>query len=96
VHCVYDGSQPVVELDSAGTVLKAANTSGANGLLSRNAGGTSTFYTFDQQGSLAQRFGNQAALLSTDEYDAFGMLKGQTPTGVGDVFGYGRSGLSDG
>jgi len=86
---LYDGGWSGVALDSADTVPKSPNTFGANGLLSRNAGGTSTFYTFDPQVSVAQRFGNRGALLSTDQYDAFGALKGQTPSGVGDVFGYG-------
>jgi hypothetical protein len=78
-------------LDSTGTVLRAANTFGANGLLSRNVGGTSTFYTFDPQGSVCQRFGSGSnpALLSTDEYDAFGARQATTQTGAGDVFAFG-------
>jgi RHS repeat-associated protein len=89
VYYLYDGTQPVVEFNSTGTVLKAANTFGPNGLLSRNVSGTSTFYTFDPQGSVAQRFDRTGNLLSSDEYHAFGVLKRQTPSQVGDVFGYG-------
>jgi RHS repeat-associated protein len=89
IYYLYDGSQPVAELNYNGTVLNATNAFGANGLLSRNAGGASTFYTFGPQGEVCQRFGSSANLLSTDEYDAFGMLQATTQTGAGDVFGFG-------
>jgi RHS repeat-associated protein len=89
IYYLYDGSQPVAELNYNGTVLNATNTFGANGLLSRNVGGTSRFYTFGPQGDVCQRFGSSANLLSTDEYDAFGMLQGTTQTGAADVYGFG-------
>ena len=72
-YFLFDGSQPVVELNSLGTVIKAVNTFGANGLLSRSVPGTSnSFYTFDPQGNVCQRFGSTGTLLSSDEYDAYG------------------------
>jgi hypothetical protein len=37
---------PVVESDAT-VAVTAVNTFGANGLLSRRSGGSSTFYTFD-------------------------------------------------
>jgi RHS repeat-associated protein len=89
-YFLFDGSRPVVELNSTGTTVKAVNTFGANGLLSRSVPGASnSFYTFDPQGSVCQRFGSTGTLLSSDEYDAYGALQSQTPAGVGDVFGYG-------
>jgi RHS repeat-associated protein len=88
VYYLFDGSQPVVEEDSTGTVLKAANTFGANGLLSRNVSGTSTFYSFDPQGNVCQRFNSAGTVLSTDMYDAYGAVQ-RTPSGTTDVFGFG-------
>ena len=38
---------------------------------------------------MCQRFDPHANLRSSDEYDAWGMLQGQSPAGVGDVYGYG-------
>ena len=87
-YFLYDGTQPVAELDSTGMVLKAADTFGANGLISRNAGGASTFYTFDPQCNVCQRFNSSAQVLSSDMYDAFGAAQ-RTPGGTTDVFGYG-------
>ena len=49
-----DGTTLVCELNAAGAVT-ATNTIGANGLVSRRTGTTSVFYTFDPQGSVAQR-----------------------------------------
>jgi hypothetical protein len=53
-YFVYDGSLPLLELNASSTVT-AVNTFGANGLLSRRESGSSTFYTFDPQGNVAQR-----------------------------------------
>jgi RHS repeat-associated protein len=90
-YYLYDGGQPVIEMDATGTPT-AINTFGPNGLLSRRTGGvngTSVFYTFDPQGSVSQRFDRTGTLLSSDEYDAWGALLGSTQTGARDVFGYG-------
>jgi RHS repeat-associated protein len=76
-------------MDSLGTVIKAVNTFGANGLLSRWTPTSNTFYTFDPQGSVCQRFDRTGNRLSSDMYDSYGALQSQTPSGVGDVFGYG-------
>ncbi len=51
-YTLYDGDEPVCELDATGAVT-AVNTFGANGLLARHTmgtGGGSVFYTFDAQG----------------------------------------------
>jgi RHS repeat-associated protein len=92
IYYLYDGGEPAVGLGSAGTIMKATDAFGASGLLSRRTGGvngTSVFYTFDPQGDVCQRFANQGALLSSDEYDAWGALLGTTQTGSADVSGAG-------
>ena len=74
-YYLYDGTDPVCELDGTGAVT-AVNTFGAQGLLSRHvtASNTSTFYTFDERGNVAQRTDGTGAVLSTDLYDAYGKL----------------------
>jgi len=79
----------VCELNASGTVT-ATNTFGAHGLLSRSAvsgeSATSTFYTFDPQGGVAQRLTSSDAVTDTDAYNAWGS---RTSTGGGDVFTFG-------
>jgi hypothetical protein len=70
-YYLYDGDKPLVEENSAGAVT-ATNTFGANGLVSRNAGGSSIFYTFDDQGNVAQRLDSSQNVLTSDLYDSFG------------------------
>jgi RHS repeat-associated protein len=85
-YFLYDGAVPVVEMDATGGVT-ATNTFGAGGLLSRRSGGTSVFYTFDPQGSAAQRLDSAGAVLSSHVWDAYGT--GQSTPLTADVFGYG-------
>lgn len=47
---------------------------------------TSTFYTFDPQGSVSARLNDQGAVVSTDLYDAYGSLRDGNP--AGDPVGY--------
>jgi hypothetical protein len=67
-YFLYDGTEPVVEMDSTGTVT-ATNTFGAEGLLSRHTAIGSTFYTLDVQGSVCQRLDSSQAVLATLVYD---------------------------
>ncbi|MGI8551027.1 MAG: RHS repeat-associated core domain-containing protein, partial [Dehalococcoidia bacterium] len=85
-YFLYDGATPVVEMNASGTVT-ATNTFGPNGLLSRNSGGSSIFYQFDPQGSVAQRLNSAGAVLSSDMYDAYGV--GQSTGSPSDPWGYG-------
>jgi RHS repeat-associated protein len=55
----------------------------------RCTGSVSTFYSFDPQGNVCQRFNLAGAVLSTDTCDAFGGTVTHTPSGVSDVFGFG-------
>lgn len=83
-YFLYDGISPVCELDAAGNVT-AINTFGANGLLSRQTASSNVFYTFDMQGSTAQRINVSGTILSVHSFDAFG-----TPnTAPSDPFNYG-------
>jgi RHS repeat-associated protein len=89
-YFLYDGTEPVVEMDSTGAVT-ATNTFGAEGLLSRHTAAGSTFYTFDAQGSVCQRLNSSQGVTSTVVYDAFGnLLSGSSsdPWGFGAAFGY--------
>ena len=77
-YFLYDGDQPVCEYSNAGT-LAATNTFGADGLVSRRSvTGTpaTTFYTFDERGSVSQRLDSSGSVLSTDLYDSYGSRTG--------------------
>ncbi len=52
--------------------MTAVNTFGANGLLARHTAVGSVFYTFDQQGSTAQRLDGAGNVISAHGFDAFG------------------------
>lgn len=84
-YFIYDGTAPVVELDATGAVV-ATNTFGATGLISRRAGGSSTFYTFDPQGGVAQRLDASQAILSSHQFAAHGA---EVTAASSDPFGYG-------
>ena len=79
---LYDGTQPVCEY---GTSV-ATTTFGADGLVSRYGSGNTTFFTFDERGNMAQRLDKTAAVVSSDQYDAYGK---QTSTAGGDNYGFG-------
>lgn len=83
---LYDGDQPVCEVDSSGNV-SALNTWGANGLVSRRTNSTTLLYSFDPSGSgslltdgnanviassVADGFGNTATTATDDPYFGFG------------------------
>ena len=79
---LYDGTQPVCEY---GTSV-ATTTFGADGLVSRYGSGNTTFFTFDERGNMAQCLDKTAAVVSSDQYDAYGK---QTSTAGGDNYGFG-------
>ncbi len=70
-YFLYDGLTPICELDNLGKV-KAINTFGANGLLSRRSTTGNVFYTFDPQGNVAQRLDAQGNVLNSVLFDAYG------------------------
>ncbi len=80
--------------------MTAVNPCGANGRISRRSGGSSVHYTWDAQGSLAQRLDGAGAVLTSHLYDAFGAesASGSTtdPYRYGGQWGYyadGETGL---
>ena len=83
-YFLYDGIQPICEINATGTVT-AVNTSGANGILARRSGGSSVFYTFDMQGNTVQRLSSNGAILSTHAFNAFGSRS--TTVANADPFG---------
>ncbi len=73
-----------MELDATGAVT-ATHTFGANGLTSRHTT-SSTFYTFDVQGGVAQRLDASQSVLSSHQFTAHGS---EVTTASSDPFGYG-------
>ena len=85
-YFLYDGTQPVEEVSSSGTLI-ATTTFGANGLVSRRSSNSSTFYAFDERGNVAQRLNSSAAVTVSELYDAYGT---RTATAAQpDPFGFG-------
>lgn len=84
-YFLYDGEFLLAELDATGSVT-TVNTWGAAGLVSRRAGGSSVFYTFDPQGSVSERLDGTAAVLTSHVWDAHGI--GQSTGVTTDPFGY--------
>ncbi|HVT12152.1 MAG TPA: RHS repeat-associated core domain-containing protein [Fimbriimonadaceae bacterium] len=91
-YYLYDGGEPVCELNSSGTLI-AYNVFAPDGLVARRkvAVPTWTEYTFDPQGSVAQRLDASQNIITSSYYDAYGV---ETTTGTPtDQFGYnGQSG----
>ncbi len=90
-YYLYDGTQPVCELDSTGNVA-AVNTFGATGLLSRHTASGSVFYAFDTQGNAVQQLNSVGTVIGTAMYDSYGAASstnwGSSPFGYGAQFGY--------
>jgi RHS repeat-associated protein len=85
IYFLYDGTNLLCELNASGTVT-ATNTWGANGLVSRRVGTTSTFYVYDPQGSVAERLDASENVVSSDLYDAYGNKLAGNPNN--DPVGY--------
>ncbi len=92
IYFLYDGYDLVCELNSSGNVV-ASNTFGANGLVSRRVGSDSTFYTFDERGTTAQRLDDNESVLTSHMADAFGTFASSSSStdpyaGFGSQWGY--------
>jgi len=70
-YLLYDGSQPVGEYGSTGT-LTATNVFGADGLISRRTGGSSVFYAFDDRGNAIQSLNASGSSYYVFQYDVWG------------------------
>ena len=84
-YFLYDGSEPLCELSSSGTIL-ATNTFGAAGLLSRHTSSGSVFYVFDPQGNVAETL-SSTVLLASYTFDSFGV--GSSSPSSATRFGFG-------
>ncbi len=84
-YFLYDGSLPIIELNKDGEAI-AVNTFGDYGLVSRTEYLTSTFYTFDLQGSVVQRVDAWGNALSSHLFTAHGV---EATTASVEPFGYG-------
>jgi RHS repeat-associated protein len=83
-YFLYDGTNPIIELDSSGAVA-ATNIFTSRGLVSRRVSTVSVLYAFDSEGNLAQRTDGSGAVLSDHFFDAHGVsLNGS----LGEPFGY--------
>ncbi|MEZ5162331.1 MAG: RHS repeat-associated core domain-containing protein [Fimbriimonadaceae bacterium] len=93
-YYLYDGDQPVIELDGAGSVIRV-NTFGAWGLVSSRSSGATTLYTYDYRGNTVERLNSAGAILSHHTYDAYGVMTSNISTsdpwaGMGAQSGYYR------
>ena len=84
-YFLYDDSEPVIEMDASGTVTRM-NIFAPDGLFASGTTAAWTYYTFDPQGSVAQRLNSSQAITSSSYYDAYGQ---EYTTGApSDPFGY--------
>jgi RHS repeat-associated protein len=82
-YYLYDGTAPLCEMNSAGSIT-AVTTFGANGLLSRRVGAADTHYAFDPSGNVAN-YVTSPVTASHTGFDAYGQRFGTAYT---DPFGY--------
>jgi len=68
---VYDGDEPVCEVDGSGNVA-ALHTFGANGLVSRRCNGVTAYYAFDPSGNGALLLDGSGNVLTSAVVDSFG------------------------
>lgn len=89
-YFLYDGLNPLVELDSSGSVI-ATNTFTSQGLVSRRVSSVSVLYVFDPEGNVAQRTDSSASVLSDHLFNVHGTSLNTTltePFGYRAKFGY--------
>lgn len=86
-YYLYDQGEPLIEMDASGAAV-AVNVFSPDGLVGRwtSASGT-VYYSFDVQGSVAQRIDSSGNVLSSSCYDGYG-AESSTGTAPTDCFGY--------
>lgn len=85
-YFVYDGSEPIIEMNSSGTVT-ALNVFAPDGLVARQASSTIE-YVFDQQGSVAERTDTSGTVLNATQYSSWGGEMSISGSTQSDPFGY--------
>jgi YD repeat-containing protein len=65
-YFLYDGTNPVIELDSDGSIA-ATNTFSSSGLVSRRVSSASVLYAFDSEGNVAERLDIKMAMPIEDD-----------------------------
>ena len=86
-YFLYDGEQPVCEYNSSGS-FTAANTYGADGLVSTRRGSPGTVcFVCDERGNVSQRTSSTGAVTGSEVYDAYGARTGTAAQA--DPFGFG-------
>jgi len=70
-YYLYDGSTPVVELNSTGSVV-ATNVYDPEGLVARQSGGVWSYFQFDPQGNVSEISDSTGSIIESRIYDAFG------------------------
>jgi RHS repeat-associated protein len=85
-YFLYDGSEPVVEMNSSGTVT-ALNVFAPDGLVARQTSSSTSEYVFDQQGNVADTTNTSGVIQTITQYDAWGNEQAISGT-PSDPFGY--------
>ncbi len=70
-YFLYDGGNPILELDSAGAV-KNVNVFAPDGLMARKEGSSWTYYTFDPQGNVLNKLDASESVTAGRLLDAWG------------------------
>ena len=89
-YFLYDGTNPIIELNSSGAVV-ATDSFSQRGLVSRRVSTVSVLYSFDSEGNVAERTDASANVLSDHLFDAHGVSLNATltePFGYRAQFGY--------
>lgn len=83
-YFLYDGTNPVIEMDATGAVA-ATNTFTNRGIVSRRVSTVSVLYAFDSEGNVSQRRDTSGGVISDHLFAAHGVnLSG----GASDPFSY--------
>jgi RHS repeat-associated protein len=85
-YFLYDGAEPIVEMNSSGTVT-ATNVFAPDGLVARQTSSATTEYVFDEQGNVADRTNTSGVIQSVTQYDAWGNEQDVSGTPM-DPFGF--------
>ncbi len=86
-YFLYDGGNPILELDSAGAV-KNVNVFAPDGLVARKEGSSWTYYTFDPQGNVLNKLDASEDVTAGRLLDAWGQgVETTLPRNI-DPWGY--------